>query len=395
MPRCVSRAYSKSLHLLLLLTFVLFWQASPVAGRIYIDINSPLQKKIPIAIPAFRHEGGDSAGLPLAERLADTLGRALAFSGLFEVLSKAMFLEDPQVMGTTLGEIKFAEWSFLGADLLVRGTYRIRGNLLEMSGSLFDVVHQKLLLTKAYEGDIGAARQMALRFGDDMMSYLTGEPGIFTSKIAFVGDATGHKEIYFADFDGSHIVRLTHDNNIDLQPAWSADGKRISYVSYKSDQQELYVVDLMTGIAKKISRRSGLNMAPAWHPRENKIAVTLTIDGNPEIYLLDDTGRILKQLTKNWAIDVSPSWCPDGSKVAYVSNRGGKPQIYILDLHSLSTEPTIPRQPGLLGETGLPMLALVTVALICTSSDRTALICVSSQEAAATMKARAGRRMAG
>ena len=320
------------------LAFIL--QALPVASRIYIDISSPSQRKIPIAIPALRHEGGDAAGYPLATNLAESLRGALTFTGLFQVLNPNMFLQDPQQMGTDLAEIKFAEWSFLGADMLVRGSYRVSGGKLEVTFRLFDVVNQTQIMKKSYLDDATAVRPIVLRFADDMMLQLTGEPGIFNTRIAFVGNGTGHKEIYVADFDGFNPRRLTTDNNIDLNPEWSQDGKSLAYVSYKKgnpsqkENPNLYLMDLVSKSVQILSQRPGLNIAPAWHPQGGKLAVTLSVSGNSELYLIDTRGQIVEQLTKSFAIAVSPSWSPDGRKVAYVSNRTDKPQIYILDLAS-------------------------------------------------------------
>ncbi|MGW8222543.1 MAG: Tol-Pal system beta propeller repeat protein TolB [Syntrophobacteria bacterium] len=333
MSCCYFRNLRASFLCLAVFLLVIF-QATPAGSRIYIDINSPLQKKIPIAIPSFRYEGTDGANQAMGKNLADILNNALSFSGLFRGLDPAVFLEDPEKMGVTKEEIKFSEWRFLGADLLVRGSYQVQGEQLGLVIRLFDVIHQKLLLKKTYTNDLGVARQTILTFADEMMSYLTGESGIFSTKIAFVGDATGHKEIYLADFDGSNVRQLVHDQNMSLSPTWSADGRKISYVGYKQGNPDLYTVDLFNKQVERISMRPGLNIAPAYHPKGGKLAATLSFTGNPELYLLDARGEILEQLTISWSIDVSSSWSPDGQKLAYVSNRAGKPQIYLLDLSS-------------------------------------------------------------
>ena len=320
--------------LCLLVSLLILLQAAPTKSRIYIDINSPLQKKIPIAIPSFRHDSVEGTNRQIGEKLADILSDGLDFSGMFQILNPAVFLQDPAQMGVEKDEIKFSEWSFLGADLLVRGSYRVLGERLELVIRLFDVIHQKLLIERVYGSGLADARESVLRFADEMMLHLTGELGIFSTKIAFVGDATGQKEIYLADFDGSNIRQLTHNQKMNLSPTWSSDGKQLSFVSYKKENPDLYTIDLFTKRVERISMRPGLNIAPAYHPEGGKLAATLSFTGNPELYLLDLTGRLLEQLTISWAIDVSPSWSPDGQKLAYVSNRAGKPQIYILDLAS-------------------------------------------------------------
>jgi TolB protein len=216
----------------------------------------------------------------------------------------------------------------------------VSGGKLDVTFRLFDVVNQTQIMKKSYLDEATAVRQIVLRFADDMMLQLTGEPGIFNTRIAFVGDGTGHKEIYVADFDGFNPRRLTSDNSIDLNPEWSQDGKSLAYVSYKKgnpsqrENPNLYLMNLLTKSVQVLSQRPGLNITPAWHPQGGKLAATLSVSGNSELYLIDTRGQILEQLTKSFAIAVSPSWSPDGRKLAYVSNRTDKPQIYILDLAS-------------------------------------------------------------
>jgi TolB protein len=313
----------------LTVSLMVICQTPPAAARIYIDINSPLQRKIPIAIPAFKYE---LTYHPVGQKAAEILSDALSFSGLVQVLNPAVFLQDPQEMAVNLEGIKFAEWRFLGADLLVRGSYQVQGDRLRMTIGLFDVIRQELLLERTYEDNIMAVRRNILRYGDEMVLLLTGEAGIFQSQIAFIGDGPGNKELYLAEFDGTNIRQLTHDGSLNLSPDWSSDGSRLAYVSYLQGNPDLYGMNLITKAVRLISNRPGVNMAPAWHPKNNKLAATLSVTGNSEIYLLDERGKVLQRLTKNWSIDVSPSWSPDGQKLAYVSNRSGKPQIYILDM---------------------------------------------------------------
>ena len=321
----------------LMIIALIFLQVRPAGARIYIDVNAALQKKIPIAVPAFRFEGGEVTGLPLSKNMADILSNALSFSGLFQILDPAIFLQDPDKIGVAKEEIKFSEWRFLGADLLVRGSYRVQGGRFELLVNLFDVINQKLLLSKTYHNSLASARDTILTFADELMLELTGELGIFHTQIAFVGDATGQKEIYLADFDGSNIRQLTNNHSMNLSPNWSADGKHISFVGYKHENPDLYTINVISKAVERISMRPGLNIAPAYHPNGGRLAATLSFTGNPELYLLDDRGRILKQLTISWAIDVSSSWSPDGSKLAYVSNRAGEPQIYLLDINKETT----------------------------------------------------------
>jgi len=47
------------------------------------------------------------------------------------------------------------------------------------------------------------------RIGNDIFFLLTGQQGMFLSRLAFVGNASGHKEIYVADYDGYNVQQIT------------------------------------------------------------------------------------------------------------------------------------------------------------------------------------------
>ncbi|NIR16584.1 MAG: Tol-Pal system beta propeller repeat protein TolB, partial [Desulfobacterales bacterium] len=65
-------------------------------------------------------------------------------------MNPAVFLQDPEQMGVELQEIDFSEWRFLNVDLLVRGSYKIQGDLMVLTVRLYDVIQQKRLLRKTY-----------------------------------------------------------------------------------------------------------------------------------------------------------------------------------------------------------------------------------------------------
>jgi TolB protein len=171
------------------------------------------------------------------------------------------------------------------------------------------------------------------RLADEIIRALTGEPGIFSTKVAFVGTATGQKEIYTADYDGFNVRQITADKSISMLPRWSPDGRKLMLVSYRGGGGPvLYMKEMDSGGLKRISAREGLNIGAAWAPDGTKLATTLSVDGNPDIYTIDTSGRILERLTNHWGIDVSPSFSPNGQKLAFVSNRSGSPQVYVRDL---------------------------------------------------------------
>ncbi len=300
--------------------------------RVYIDITKPTMSRIPIAIPELKPES--PADARLARETADTLSKDLDFSGLFRIVEPGGFPKSPQAMGVKAGEIDFPAWIQSGTEFLVRGACVVQGNTLKMEMRLFDTVGGREMLAKAYTCQVRDWKGPVHQFADEIIMLLTGERGVFGTKIAFVQVQGQTKEIYVVDFDGSNPVQVTHDNSIALSPAWSRDGAQLAYSSYKEEGPKLYAVNVANGSQRLLAGYPGLNISPSWRPGSNELAATLSKDGNPDVYLLSSSGGVISRLVNSWSIDVSPSWSPDGRKLAYVSSESGSPQIYVVDVGS-------------------------------------------------------------
>lgn len=299
----------------------------------YIDISNPFLRKIPLAIPLFKNETGTAQEARLSEASADLLSASLEFTGYFKILDRQAFLFNPQSDGILAPQINYANWTVIGAELLITGLYEENNGKIAMELRLFDTFKGQRILGKKYSGEMADQRRIIHRFCSEVIQYLTGSKGVFGSKIAFVSTGSGNKEIYSCEFDGYNTQQLTRNHSITLFPAWSSDGRYLAYTSYKQGKPDLFIKNLAemqeTSIAKK-----GLNMTPAWVPGKFELAATLSFSGDQEIYLLTGSGKIIKRLTNMQGSDISPAWSPDGKKLAFVSNRSGNPQVYIQDMDS-------------------------------------------------------------
>jgi TolB protein len=301
-------------------------------ARIYIDINAPSLQKLKIAIPDFIDLSQEPNHPELKAALPGVISSDLDFSGYFEPMDKTAFLDANNPSLTAEG-IRFRDWSVIGADLLLKGSYTCIGQSVELEARLFDVFRGQQILGKRILGRVDEYRQLMHRIGNDIIYLLTGQKGMFLSKVAFVGNATGYKEIYVADYDGYNVQQITHDRSIALFPRWSPQGDKLLYNSFKDGQGAmLYMRDMATGRVTKVSGRKGLNMGAAFPPAGEYMALTLTLGDDMDIYAIDFNGNIIKRLTDQWGINVSPSFAPDGSKIAFVANRSGSPQIYVKNL---------------------------------------------------------------
>lgn len=299
----------------------------PAWARVYLDITSPDFRKIKMAVPHFQETAQPGSASEQGRQMADLLGRALVFHGFVALIDPASY-----------GGRQDSDWQRLGAEFTVLGQYEISGSTVTLEIRLNDIHAGRMVLGRRYRGPMSNHRQMIKKFCDEVVLQLTGESGVSLSRIAFVSDATGHKEIYLADVLGDDIRQVTRHAHLAVSPRFSPDGRWLAYTSYHWGNPNLYLTELASlQTTRAISRRPGLNMAPSWAPDSRSMAVTLSKDSNPDLYLIDNTGQELRRLTHGQGINVSPSWAPDGKRLAFVSDRTGKPQIYVMDAKTGAT----------------------------------------------------------
>ncbi|SPD72533.1 Protein TolB [uncultured Desulfobacterium sp.] len=306
-------------------------------ARIYIDINAPSFQKFQIAIPEFGSLTGQNQCGDFGANLLSVVSSDLDFSGLFSIIDKKAYLVG-QAAGLSAENINYKDWSAIGAELLLLGTYACSGGTLEIEARLFDVFSGQQVLGKRVSGNRDHYRYLIHRLSNEIVQKLTGYPGIFLTKLSFISDTSGNKEVYISDYDGYNVKQITRDRSIILLPRLSPDRKRITYTSYKEGEPILYLRNLESGSVKRLSGGGpGMNTGGSWAPDGDNLAVTISKKGNPDIYIIGLDGGITDRLTTYDGIDISPTYSPDGNRIAFVSDRSGAPQIYILGMGSGKT----------------------------------------------------------
>jgi TolB protein len=304
------------------------WPASAQAV-LTIKITQGVEGAQPIAIVPFAHQSAAEA-IPPPEDVAQIVANDLTRSGRFAPLPFGDLPSRP----TDASAINFSDFRLLGMPNLVTGRVeRIADGRFKVQFRLFDVFRGAQLT--GYELDTGPTelRRIAHQISDIIYERLTGERGAFDTRIAYVTEdrkslKVSDYALNVADSDGvnSHVV-LESKKPI-LSPAWSPDGRQLTYVSFEGDRPRIFSQDLASGNRQLITAFPGLNSAPSWSPDGKKMALTLSKDGNPEVYVLDMGTRRLRRLTSSGAIDTEPAWSPDGKSLIFTSDRGGTPQIY-------------------------------------------------------------------
>jgi TolB protein len=310
--------------ILILITALAFQTAE---AQLKIEIISGNASALPIAIVPFDWQ--DANPEPLT-RVDEIISNDLYRSGLFAPMETVDMAERP----TDPESIRFGTWRLLKVDYIVVGTVRtpVDGSGYELIYQLFDVHTQEMLLSRITTVGTGDLRFGAHRVADSIYEALTGVPGAFSTRIAYITStglgADQNFELVVADADGFAPQSIVGSPEPLLSPAWSPDGRHLAYVSFEQGNSAIYMQDVSTGARELISSGKGINGAPSFSPDGKKMALTLSRTGNPEIYVRDMATGKLNQLTQHWSIDTEPVWSPDGQYIYFTSDRGGRPQIY-------------------------------------------------------------------
>jgi TolB protein len=227
-------------------------------------------------------------------------------------------------------------WRERGADWIVDGVVRGRPGGFTLRLVLHDVVYGQVRNEGEFEvpppGD-PSFRMAVHAAADEVVRWATGEPGVAATRIAFVMQGRGSKEVYIVDSDGENLQRLTSDGSIALSPAWSPDARRMAFVSFRSGHAAVYERDLATGRERVVFDRIGTSMTPSYSPDGRTIMFAGTFGGNTEIAAFDVSSGQVRQITNGRRFDsLAPSFSPDGRRIAFVSSRIGEPHIYIMNL---------------------------------------------------------------
>lgn len=227
--------------------------------------------------------------------------------------------------------VKSEKGAWPNAKMVAGGQLSVAGSELVLDAYLKEYPSLRTVLTRTYRTKPEWFREIAHRFSDDIVLYLTGEEGIARTRIAFINNGTGAKELYITDYDGTNVRQITRDKSITVSPAWLGDGQRIAFTSFRRGDPDLYQVNLGNGEISVLSARAGPDMAPASSRDGQRMAFAAIVGGNTEIFVADGQGRGAQQVTHNSGIDTAPAWSPTGRELCFTSDRSGDPQVYICD----------------------------------------------------------------
>ena len=290
--------------------------AVPAQAQFRVEISGIGATQVPIVVGAFRDE--DKSGAAFAAIVRADLQR----SGQFRPVDSPEALDERST-------INAADWRARGADAVVGGSVsRLADSRLDVRFKLVDAVKGEQLLGQSKVVLPADLRLAAHRVADDIYQAITGERGVFATRIAYVVRAGRRHTLHVTDADGEGgQVALASAEPI-ISPAWSPDGRELAYVSFETQKAVVWVQNVMTGERRQLANFRGSNSAPAWSPDGRELVVTLSTAGIAQLFVMPREGGTPRRLTTSNAIDTEACYSPDGRLVYFVSDRGGGPQIY-------------------------------------------------------------------
>ncbi len=281
-----------------------------------VEISGVGATQVPIAIARFRDEERVNQS-PSAIIRAD-----LERSGLFRNVDTTVAMDETS-------QPAMNDWRGRAADALVAGSVsRLADGRFDVRFKLWDVVKGVEIGGQSNAVEAGDLRLAAHRIADYVHEKLTGEKGVFSTRIAYVTKGGARFALRVADADGEGGQVALNSAEPIISPAWSPDGRELAYVSFETQKAVVYVQDVFSGKRRPVANFRGSNSAPAWSPDGQSLAVTLSRDGGSQLYLIGRNGDGVRRLMSSPGIDTEPAFSPDGRTIYFVSDRGGTPQIY-------------------------------------------------------------------
>ncbi|MDO8456090.1 MAG: Tol-Pal system beta propeller repeat protein TolB [Burkholderiaceae bacterium] len=291
--------------------------ATPVSAQFRVDVAGVGLTQLPIAIANFR--GEDAA----TQKISAIVMADLARSGRFRAVEPGAGVLDEN------SRPDMSPFRQKGADAMAAGSVtRMADGRFDVRFRLWDVVKASDVGAESHVVTQANLRLAAHRVSDFIYEKLTGEKGVFSTRIAYITKAGQRHTLWVADSDGENAKSALVSQEPIISPSWSPTGSQLTYVSFESRKPEVWTHEVLTGKRRLLANFRGSNSAPAWAPDGRSLVVTLTRDGNAQLYTLNANGGEPKRLTKSDGIETEASYSPDGRSIYFVSDRGGAPQIY-------------------------------------------------------------------
>ncbi len=309
-----------------LIVLVVWARGSSASAQSQEGIELPVR----IAIPTFSSDATETE--EWAERIAGVLAADLARSQAFVPLEQTALVRERVSLNALPG---FSDWRATNAKaLLVGRVASAPGGRLRLAIRLWDVASGTQRIGAQYYALRQHWRRLAHVAADAVYSELTGAPGYFDTRIAFIEQRNDVEppvtRLAVMDQDGRNLEYLTDGMPPALSPQFSPVAQQLIYVEETNGAPQLVLRDLHRGITETVGRFPGLTAAPRFAPDGHRVVMSLRRGGNANLYEIDLRTRVYRRLTETAAIDTAPSFSPSGRHIVFVSGRSGTRQLYVM-----------------------------------------------------------------
>ncbi|MEI7514572.1 MAG: Tol-Pal system beta propeller repeat protein TolB [Betaproteobacteria bacterium] len=295
------------------------WASVGAMAQFRVEVSGVGLTQLPVAVAAFRGNEG------MTQKMASIVSADLERSGQFRMVDTGANVLDENARPDP------AAWRKQGADALVTGSVtRTADDRFDVRFRLWDTVRGQDLGGQSHAVSGAELRHVAHKIADVVYEKLTGEKGVFSSRIAYVTKSANIFNLWVADADGEGAQSALRSAEPIISPSWAPNGNQLAYVSFESRKPVVYVHDVDSAKRRLVANFKGSNSAPSWSPDGRTLALTLSRDGGSQLFLLDAAtpGAEPRRLAASSAIDTEPTFTADGRFVYFVSDRGGSPQVY-------------------------------------------------------------------
>jgi TolB protein len=336
---------------------LLFAVAASLQGQAQPDmrLSASTAERPSIAVADMRGSGDAQRNM---DTFNSTLWDELQNAGILKMVAKSVYpLEVPQRpqdfkppavpanarRGTPPARIGpwLTDWSGppVSANWLAFGYTAVQDNRLVLFGWLFNTgqpdVTSAQVIGKLYFGSLDAdgAKKVARDFAADILQQF-GAKSLAGTKIYFVSDRSGTKEIWSMDYDGSHQQRLTQYKSTSSMPAVSPDGKIFAFTTYAGGNPQIRVHSVDTGRRLTFYNPvSSVVETPEFAPDGKQLLFATALNGWVQICISNLDGGNFRRISNVRAIEVSPKVNPKtGTDMLFISGRGGRQQLWHMNL---------------------------------------------------------------
>ena len=340
----MTRRYSLS-------ALVILFAATSLQGQDAKLVIPGMAQKAKLAVTDFRGTGGAAN---LTGTFNSTLFADLQDSGLFDMVSKSLYPvqqpQRPEDFKAQSGQgLALQDWAGppTSTSHLALGYAADQNGSFVIYGYLIDVRQQNVggaqMLNKRYFAsmDENGARKNAHEFANDIIA-LFGGGNLSGTKIYFVSDRTGTKEIWVMDYDGGNQRQLSHNRGISIMPGISPDGTLLAYTSYRTGRPQIDILETASGRLRGfLNPGASVNSTPNFSPDGKYIYFASSLAGTQQIYRAGITGAGLSRVSHapGNVIETEPKVNPKNpNQLVFVSGRTGPQQIFRMNAEGLDVE---------------------------------------------------------